>query len=147
MPVPARGTVTLGGGAVTLVADVGQYQPFGDAYPLGVRDFDGIDSVTIQDFGSRIARAKGVLRSGGGQSAGLINSAQLAALLLLVTAWGAAQDISDTLGNLGTIKALSFDHAQEYTVPVASTVLFSYELRWRWVTLTTRYGAAYTDPA
>ena len=145
----ARGTVTLGsgGGQVVLVSEIDQYEPFGDAYPLAVTAFPGIAAVTIQDFKSRIARATGRLSSGGGESAGLIKSTQLAALLTLLTAWGVSQPITDSLGNVGTIKALSFAHTQAYVVPVASTVLYTYELRWQWVTLTTRYGVAYTDPA
>jgi hypothetical protein len=144
----ARGTVTVGtgGGQVVLVTDIDQYQPFGEAYPLGVTAFAGIDSVTIQDFKSRIARATGRLTSGGGENAGLIKTSQLTALLTLLTAWGVSQPLTDSLGNAGTIKALSFTHNQAYVVPVAATVLFSYELRWHWLTLTTRYGVAYTDP-
>ena len=136
-----RGTVTIGG--LALVADVGQYHPFTDQ-ALGVTVFDGVEATTLQDFGWRAARQEGSLASGGGTSPGLISLATLQALRALITAWGAAQPISDSLGNAGTIKALRFSAPFEYHVPGAQGVLHSYTLTWRWLTLTSLYGAAYT---
>jgi hypothetical protein len=136
-----RALVTIAG--LALVADIGQYQPFGDA-ALGVSVFDGIDAVTIQDFGFRVARQEGSLASGGGTSPGLLSAATLYALEDLVGAWGASQSLSDSLGNAGTIKPLTFRRGFEYAVPGAQQTLYSYTLTWRWLTLTTRYGAPYT---
>jgi hypothetical protein len=136
-----RGTVTVGG--VVLVAEIGQYRPFGAA--LGVRVFDGVDSVTIQDWGVRADRQEGTLASGGGTSPGLIASATVAALLALIRDdWGAAHALSDFLGNAGTAKITRFEPTFEYAVPGAQVALHSYTLAWRWLTLDTLYGAAYT---
>lgn len=136
-----RGTVTIGG--LTLVADVGQYQPFTDD-ALGVTVFDGVEATTIQDFGWRAARQEGTLASGTGPSPGLIALATLRALRALVAAWGAAQPLSDSLGNAGTIKALQFSAPFAYHVPGAQQVLYRYTLTWRWLTLTMRDGVPYT---
>ena len=139
-----RGTVTIG--ALELVADVGQYQPFSDA-ALAVRAFEGIEAVTIQDFGFRAARQQGTLSSGGGPSGtGLIAKATLVALLDLIRAWGVTQPLEDSLGNAGTIKAMGFTHQFEAHVPGTQGALFSYTLAFRWVTITSLYGAAYTEP-
>lgn len=136
-----RGTVTIG--ALALVADIGQYRPFTDA-ALAVRAFDGIEAVTMQDFGFRAARQQGSLASGTGASPGLVSRAQLITLFDLVRAWGATQPITDSLGNAGTIKAMAFAHQFEYHVPGTQVVLFSYTLAFRWVTLTSLYGTPYT---
>lgn len=148
MAIP-RGTVTIGtgGGAITLVADVGQYKPFGEQMALGVTEFDGIEATTIQDFGFRAARQRGALSSGGGpESPGLISKAALAALVALIDAWGASQAFTDSLGNIGTIKAVEFGPTFEIHPAGAQNTLYSYALRWRWMTLTQRLGAAYTGP-
>jgi hypothetical protein len=140
-----RGTVTLGSGgaALTLVVDLDQYTPF-QGGGLGVRVFDGVEATTIQDFGWRAARQEGQLSSGTGESPGLIATATLAALQALVAAWGAAQPLTDSLGNAGTIKPTSFDPRFAYAVPGDQVALHSYTLTWRWLTLTTLYGTAYT---
>jgi hypothetical protein len=140
-----RGTVTIGtgGAALTLVADIGQYRPFSEV-ALGVRVFDGVEDVTIQDFGFRAARQQGTLASGGGESPGLIATATLAALRALLTAWGASQPLTDSLGNAGTIRASDFAEGLEYHVPGAQGALHGYTLTFRWLTLTMLYGAPYT---
>lgn len=136
-----RGTVTIGG--IALVADVGQYRPFTDQ-ALGVTVFDGVEATTIQDFGWRAARQQGSLASGGGTSPGLISTATLQALQALVASWGTAQALTDSLGNAGTIKALQWGPSFEYHVPGHQGTLHSYSLTWRWLTLTTLWGGAYT---
>lgn len=137
-----RATVTIGG--IALVGDVALYRPF-EPWPLGVTPFDGVDgALTIQDFGRRIKRASGRLSSGGAETAGLLSKATLAAVLALMQTRGATQTISDSLGNAGTIKPLTFTHAHEYGVPGSQAALFSFELTWRWLTLTTLYSASYT---
>ena len=140
-----RSTVTFGegGSALTLVVDIGQYRPFGDV-ALGVTAFDGIEATTVQDFGFRADRQEGSLSSGSGTGPGLLATATLAALIALVTAEGVALALADGLGNAGTIKPLRFSHPFEYHVPGPQGALHSYSLTWRWMTLTTRYGAPYT---
>lgn len=136
-----RATVTIAG--IALVADVGQYKPFGDA-ALGVTVFDGIAATTLQDFSYRAHRQQGSLTSGGGTSPGLLARATLRALENALAAWGASQTLVDDLGNAGTIKPLTFSSGFEYAVPGAQESLWSYTLTWRWLTLTTKYGAPYT---
>jgi hypothetical protein len=140
-----RATVTIGtgGGAVTLVADIEAYAPFGED-ALGVTVFDGVEDVTIQDFGWRSFRQEGSLESGGGESPGLIATATVAALHALVAAPGVAQALADSLGNAGTVKFTRWTHPFAYAVPGPQVALHRYTLAWRWCTLTTFYGAAYT---
>jgi hypothetical protein len=139
-----RATVTIGG--LALVADLSHYRPFGAAgeWPLGVTVFDGPGSTTIQDFGRRIKRAMGRLTTGGPATAGLISRATLISLLGLMQTRGATQSLSDSLGNAGTIKPLTFGHVHEHAVPGSQGTLYSFELTWRWVACTTLYGSAYT---
>ena len=137
-----RASVTLGG-SVVLVADIEQYKPFSDA-ALGVTVFEGIEAVTVQDFGFRASRQNGSLSSGTGTSPGLLSAAALAALEALVGAWGAAQPLTDSLGNAGTVKVTAFGSGFAYGVPGAQVSLWSYTLAWRWLTLATRYGVPYT---
>jgi hypothetical protein len=142
MPVAKpRAAVTLG--SLELVAELGQYKPFGEA-ALGVTVFDGVEAVTIQDFGYRIARQRGSLSSGGGTSPGLVSGATLAALEAMLRAWGTTQALADTLGNAGTVKPIAFTRGFEYRVPGAQEVLYGYTLTWQWLTLATLYGAPYT---
>lgn len=137
-----RAMVTIGG--IELVADIGHYRPFGDV-ALGVTVFDGIDAVTVQDFGFRAERQAGSLSSGGGTSPGLISQATLAALTAaLDAAWGASLTLADSVGNAGVIKPTAFAAPFEYRVPGPQQVLYSYTLAWRWLTLTTRHGVPYT---
>lgn len=138
-----RATVNIGG--VVLVAEIGSYKPFGAA-ALGVTVFDGVEATTIQDFRFRAHRQEGSLASGGGTSPGLLSTAKLAELEALVTTWGAAQLLTDSLGNEGTIKALTYERGWEYHVPGVQGALHSFALTWRWLTLTMRYGAAYSGP-
>lgn len=140
MPNP-RATVTIA--ALTLVADLGQYKPFGEA-ALGVTVFDGIDATTIQDFGMHAHRQTGSLGPFSGTSPGLLSAAQLLALENAVSLWGAAQSLTDSLGNAGTVKVIRFARGFEYNVPGAQVTLYGYELGWRWLTLTQKYGAPYT---
>lgn len=135
-----RATVTIGG--VVLVAQLGQYKPFGGA-SRGVTVFDGIEATTIQDFGFRAHRQEGSLQSGTGESPGLLSTEKLAELEALVQAWGMAQTLTDSLGNEGTIKALTFTPGWEYHVPGPQGALHSFALTWRWLTLTMRYGTPY----
>lgn len=137
----ARVTVTLGG-TITLVGDIGFYRPF--LFP-DHRVFTGPGpSVTIQDFGRKIKRAAGELRTGGAGTAGLISRATLAALETMLGTRGATQSFSDSVGNVGSVKLLGIDPAHEHgsTTQVA---LFSFALRWRWLALTQRYGSAYSE--
>ena len=139
-------TIGTGGGAVTLVADIGQYRPFGDELALGVTVFDGIGATTVQDFAVRGRRQQGRISSGAGpSSAGALALDQLTALLDLLQTWGASQPLEDDMGNEGTIKATHFSHAREVG-SAAQGALFSYDLRWQWVTLTSLYGTAFTEP-
>lgn len=139
--MPTRATVTING-SLTLVADVGLYEPF--VFPAD-RVFTGPGSLTVQDFGRKIKRASGRLRSGGNQSPGLISRATLASLLGLIGTRGATYALTDSLGNVGTVKLTDFTHQHETGVPGSQVALFSWALAWRWLTLTQRYGSAYSE--
>lgn len=138
-----RATVTIGG--LALVADIAQYRPFSE-HALGVTVFDGIEATTVQDFGFRAYRQRGALSSGTGTSPGLVSKATLALLAALLDVRGAVQPISDSLGNAGTIKPLTFSSAHEYGVPGDQESLWSYATTWQWLTLTMRLGVPYTGP-
>jgi hypothetical protein len=136
-----RAQVTIAG--IELVADIGSYEPFADV-ALGVTVLDGVEATTLQDFGMRIERQEGQLVSGTGTSPGLISAATRAALDAAFAVRGAAHALSDSLGNAGTVKPFRWAPRFEYGVPGDQAALYSYTLRWRWLTLTTRNGAPYT---
>ena len=137
-----RGEVVLGtgGGAVTLVANIGGLDAL--QAPVPMTTYLGVASTTIQVAPRRLKGTPLSLDSAG--DAGFITATKLAALEAFADSAGAGTAIAytDSLGNVGTVLVRAVRGIRQFGASQGQLLALHLDLVW--ATLTQRLGVAYS---